>query len=130
VGIVPGANGLILKNNYKTSVDAISYKNSRSEYNNSNKSAADDNNGEGIVINARSKDKDERFVQVFLPSEGRFESLLADAIAPMPDASIVIFDSLNSFYNMYPGPWHETEIMEEQAQIRKLATIRYKNQTM
>ncbi len=45
---------------------------------------------------------DKRLVQVFLPSEGRFESILGELISTMPEASIVIFDSLNSFYNMYP----------------------------
>src|SRR5919108_2017046 len=45
---------------------------------------------------------DKRLVQVFLPTEGRFEYLLGDVIASMPEASIVIFDSLTSFYNMYP----------------------------
>src|ERR671911_283878 len=39
---------------------------------------------------------------IYLPSEGRFESLLGDIIASMPEASLVIFDSLNGFYNMYP----------------------------
>jgi hypothetical protein len=43
-----------------------------------------------------------RLIDVYLPSEGRFDSLLGQAIASMPKASIVIFDSLNSFYNMYP----------------------------
>jgi hypothetical protein len=43
-----------------------------------------------------------RLINVYLPSEGRFESILEKAIILMPEASIVIFDSLNSFYNMYP----------------------------
>lgn len=110
--------GLILENNnkYQTPDDVIhNYKNSRSDDYNSNKSEGDDDNNkdESIIIDVRNKDKDERLVQVFLPSEGRFESLLGDAIASMSEASIVIFDSLNSFYNMYPGPWYESEIIEE-----------------
>ena len=108
--------GLILKNNYQTPGDVISNsKDSRSDHNNSNKSMGDDINDESIVISARSIDEDERLVQIFLPSEGRFESLLGDAIASMPEASILIFDSLNSFYNMYPGPWYESETLEESA---------------
>ena len=87
------------------------------------------NNDDNRIINTKIKNRDERLVQVFLPSEGRFESLLGDAIASMPEASIVIFDSLNSFYNMYPGSWYETEFIEEpvQVQFKKLA-MRHKNQ--
>ena len=55
-----------------------------------------------------NKNKDKRLVQVFLPSEGRFESLLGEAIASMKEASIVILDSLNSFYNMYPTSYSES----------------------
>jgi hypothetical protein len=97
--------GLILKNNYQTS--NMTDVNSINDH--------DDNNDNTRIINNIIKNRDERRIQVFLPSEGRFESLLGDAIASMPEASIVIFDSLNSFYNMYSGPWYETEIIEEPA---------------
>lgn len=60
---------------------------------------------------------DKKLVQVFLPSEGRFEYLLGDVIASMPDASIVIFDSLNSFYNMYPVSY--TESVPTKQSLRK-----------
>ena len=50
-----------------------------------------------------------RLIDIFLPSEGRFESLLGQIIASMPDASIVIFDSLNSFFNMYPVSYTESQ---------------------
>jgi hypothetical protein len=90
--------------------------------NNNNKGEADYNNDDNRIINTKIKNRDERLVQVFLPSEGRFESLLVDAIASMPEASIVIFDSLNSFYNMYPSPWYETEIIEELADANQKAT--------
>jgi hypothetical protein len=107
--------GLVLKN-----TDWIpNHKNIRSDHNNNNKSVVDNSNNENIIINSGNKDMDERLVQVFLPSEGRFESLLGDAIASMPEASIMIFDSLNSFYNMYSGPWYETEIIEERAIQKK-----------
>jgi hypothetical protein len=53
---------------------------------------------------------DFRLVQVFLPSEGRFESLLGEAIASMKEGSIVILDSLNSFYNMYPTSYQDPGI--------------------
>ena len=53
-------------------------------------------------IHYESSCGDNRLIDVYLPSEGRFESLLGQVIASMPEASIVIFDSLNSFYNMYP----------------------------
>ena len=111
--------GLILKNN-QTSINLNSmsdHKNNINEnsVNNNNKAGVDSNNDDNRIISTKIKNRDERLVQVFLPSEGRFESLLGDAIASMPEASIVILDSLNSFYNMYPSPWYETETIEEPA---------------
>jgi hypothetical protein len=62
------------------------------------------------VIEANTNHEiDKRFVQLFLPSEGRFEYLLGDVIASMPEASIVIFDSLTSFYNMYPVSYTQSK---------------------
>jgi hypothetical protein len=52
---------------------------------------------------------DNKVIQVFLPSEGRFESTLGDVIASIQGASIVIFDSLNSFYNLYPISYTESQ---------------------
>src|SRR6266513_623390 len=40
-------------------------------------------------------------IEIYIPREGRFESILTDIISSMSDSSIVIFDSVNSFYNMY-----------------------------
>jgi hypothetical protein len=40
-------------------------------------------------------------IKIYLPSEGRFESILLDIIDSMSCSSIIIFDSVNSFYNMY-----------------------------
>ena len=40
-------------------------------------------------------------IKIYLPSEGQFESLMMNIIDSLPDSSIVIFDSVNSFYNMY-----------------------------
>jgi hypothetical protein len=111
--------GLILKNNYRTPDNIGNRENSISD---NDKSVTDNGDDGNIIVNSGNKDLDERLVQVFLPSEGRFESLLGDAIAAMPEASIVIFDSLNSFYNMYPGPWYETEILEEPAAADQKAT--------
>jgi hypothetical protein len=42
----------------------------------------------------------------------------------MPQASIVIFDSLNGFYNMYPGSWYESETLEEPADADQKGTRR------
>src|SRR5918995_1218535 len=50
----------------------------------------------------RLEERSSKLIDIYLPSEGRFESLLGDIIASMPEASLVIFDSLNGFYNMYP----------------------------
>jgi hypothetical protein len=115
--------GLILKNNYRTSNDMNSLSELKSNKNdhNDNKSEVDYNNDDNRIIDTKIKNRDERLVQVFLPSEGRFESLLGDAIASMPEASIVIFDSLNSFYNMYPGSWYESETIEEPAEAKQKA---------
>ena len=60
-----------------------------------------------------------RLIDVYLPSEGRFESLLGQVIASMPEASIVIFDSLNSFYNMYPTSYADSPQPAKQAITKK-----------
>jgi hypothetical protein len=52
---------------------------------------------------------DNKVIQVFLPTEGHFESTLGDVIASIQGASIVIFDSLNSFYNLYPISFTESQ---------------------
>ena len=108
--------GLILKIN-QTSNKVNSMRDHNNNINNkninNNNKGEVDNSDDNRIIDTKFKNLDERLVQVFLPSEGRFESLLGDAIASMPEASIVIFDSLNSFYNMYPGSWYESETIEE-----------------
>jgi hypothetical protein len=43
----------------------------------------------------------DKAIKIYLPSEGRFESILMDIIDSMSGSSIIIFDSVNSFYNMY-----------------------------
>ena len=66
------------------------------------------------VIEANTNHEiDKRLVQLFLPSEGKFEYLLGDVIASMSEASIVIFDSLNSFYNMYPVSYTESRLTKQ-----------------
>ena len=40
-------------------------------------------------------------INIYLPTEDGFESILKDVIEDMYDSSIVIFDSINNFYNMY-----------------------------
>lgn len=40
-------------------------------------------------------------INIYLPTEDRFESILKEVIEDMYDSSIVIFDSVNNFYNMY-----------------------------
>jgi hypothetical protein len=125
--------GLILKDHYQASIDIIhnlnkknnsgdpSCYNSNNNNNNNDLREGEENNVSNDIIFVKSKNRDERLVQVFLPSEGKFESLLSDAIASMPEASIVIFDSLNSFYNMYPTRWYESEITEQQSSKKQLA---------
>src|ERR671934_1016298 len=43
----------------------------------------------------------DKAIKIYLPTEGRFESILMDVIDSMSGSSIIIFDSVNSFYNMY-----------------------------
>jgi hypothetical protein len=40
-------------------------------------------------------------INIYLPIEDRFESILKEVVEDMYDSSIVIFDSVNNFYNMY-----------------------------
>jgi hypothetical protein len=51
-----------------------------------------------IISQARG---DTSIIYTYLPTERTFESILKDVISSMADSSIVIFDSVNSFYNMY-----------------------------
>jgi len=53
----------------------------------------------GLLLNNVSNSPNT--IKIYLPSEGQFESLMMDIIDSLPDSSIVIFDSVNSFYNMY-----------------------------
>lgn len=40
-------------------------------------------------------------IAVFLPSKGRFMASFKDAISAAQNSSLVVFDSVNSFYNVY-----------------------------
>ena len=40
-------------------------------------------------------------ITIYLPTEGNFESILNNVINSMAESCIVIFDSVNSFYNSY-----------------------------
>jgi hypothetical protein len=40
-------------------------------------------------------------VDIYLPSEGRLVPMIKDALGSMADSSLVIFDSVNSFYNLF-----------------------------
>ena len=103
------AAGLILKDHEASrdtkSAASVPDSNQTDRTNNiiyTQKDGSNNDNDDGVNYSNNNEDKDKRLVQVFLPSEGRFESLLGEAIAYMSEASAVIFDSLNSFYNMYP----------------------------
>jgi hypothetical protein len=41
-------------------------------------------------------------IDIFLPSEGRLAAMTKDVLESMSDSSLVIFDSVNSFYNLFP----------------------------
>lgn len=46
---------------------------------------------------------DAKSVDVYLPSEGRFMALFQQALVHVPHCSLVILDSINSFYAVYYG---------------------------
>ncbi|AIC17194.1 hypothetical protein [Nitrososphaera viennensis] len=60
-------------------------------------------------------------VDVYLPSEGRFIGMLKDVLAKMEEdekkkkCSLVIFDSINSFYTMYYGSYYRSHSSERGA---------------
>jgi hypothetical protein len=41
-------------------------------------------------------------IDIYLPSEGRLAAITKDVLKSMGDSSLVIFDSVNSFYNLFP----------------------------
>src|ERR671932_1081190 len=40
-------------------------------------------------------------LDIYLPSEDKFTFMIKEVIASMQSSSVVIFDSVNSFYNMF-----------------------------
>ena len=41
-------------------------------------------------------------IDIYLPSEGRLTVMIKEVLESMGDSSLVIFDSINSFYNLFP----------------------------
>jgi hypothetical protein len=41
-------------------------------------------------------------VDIYLPSEGRLAAMMKDVLESMHHSSLVIFDSVNSFYTLFP----------------------------
>jgi hypothetical protein len=41
-------------------------------------------------------------IDIYLPSEGRLAVMTKEVLESMGDSSLVIFDSINSFYNLFP----------------------------
>ena len=41
-------------------------------------------------------------VEVFLPAEGRLVPMIKDSLSSMDDGTVVVFDSVNSFYSLFP----------------------------
>ena len=54
-----------------------------------------------LIMLLGNKNYISKTINIYLPTEDRFESILKDVIEDMYDSSIVIFDSVNNFYNMY-----------------------------
>jgi hypothetical protein len=109
--------GFILKNEFNRETKFAPQK--RHQYDTSSKQQSSRINDEYLlkksnVENERYEDcvVNNKIIQVFLPSEGHFESTLGDVISSIQEASIVIFDSLNSFYNLYPIAYPENPHIE------------------
>jgi hypothetical protein len=109
--------GFILKNEFNRETKYVTQK--RHQYGTSSKQQSYRINDEYLleksnVENERYEDcvVNNKIIQVFLPSEGHFESTLGDVISSIQEASIVIFDSLNSFYNLYPLAYTEAPRIE------------------
>jgi hypothetical protein len=109
--------GFILKNEFNRETKYVTQK--RHQYDISSKQQSYRINDEYLlkksnVENERYDDcvVNNKIIQVFLPSEGHFESTLGAVISSIQEASIVIFDSLNSFYNLYPLAYTETSRIE------------------
>jgi hypothetical protein len=109
--------GFILKNEFNLETKYPPQK--RHQYDTPSKRQSHRINDESFwkksnVENERYQDcvVDNKIIQVFLPSEGHFESTLVDVISSIQEASIVIFDSLNSFYNLYPLAYAQTPQIE------------------
>ena len=43
----------------------------------------------------------QKSIKIYLPTEGNFESILNEVMDSMPESCLIIFDSVNSFYNLY-----------------------------
>jgi hypothetical protein len=54
-----------------------------------------------LLLKNKKYSSSNKTINIYLPIEDRFESILKDVIEDMYDSSIVIFDSINNFYNMY-----------------------------
>jgi hypothetical protein len=109
--------GFILKNEFNRETKYVPQK--RHQYDTSSKQQSYRINDEYLlkksnVENGRYEDcvVNNKIIQVFLPSEGHFESTLGDVISSIQEASIVILDSLNSFYSLYPLAYAETSRIE------------------
>jgi hypothetical protein len=49
------------------------------------------------------KPREGSIIDVYLPSEGRLVPMMRDVIESMSRSQLVIFDSVNSFYNLFPA---------------------------
>ena len=54
-----------------------------------------------LILLLKNKKYNSKTINIYLPIEDRFESILKDVIEDMYNSSIVIFDSINNFHNMY-----------------------------
>lgn len=63
-------------------------------------------------------------VDVYLPSEGRLVSMVKDVLASIKPGSLVIFDSVNSFYNMFKIPERGTGGLNHMLSVLLMLIVR------
>jgi hypothetical protein len=54
-----------------------------------------------LLLKNKKYSSSNKTINIYLPIGDRFESIFKDVIEDMYDSSIVIFDSINNFHNMY-----------------------------
>lgn len=62
-------------------------------------------------------------VDIYLPVEGRFMPLFKEVIAGMKGRSLVVFDSVNSFYTMYYNSYFKRQAQRAGGNVNHLLSV-------